>query len=214
MLRLERALVSFDLETTGLDVGKDRIVEIGMVRVERDGTRREWVQRVNPGIPIPREATAVHGIRDEDVREMPSFSEVASTVVEMMMDADLAGYNSNRFDVPMLAEELLRAGHPFDISDRRCVDAMVIFMKHEERTLEAAMRFYCGKEIPKAHCALDDARAMCFTPRWSVTTICRGMWSRWRSAANSERRQILRGSCCTMRRGRLCLASASIRIGG
>lgn len=159
MLRLERALVSFDLETTGLDVGKDRIVEIGMVRVERDGTRREWVQRVNPGIPIPREATAVHGIRDEDVREMPSFSEVASTVVEMMMDADLAGYNSNRFDVPMLAEELLRAGHPFDISDRRCVDAMVIFMKHEERTLEAAMRFYCGKEIPKAHCALDDARA-------------------------------------------------------
>ena len=141
MLRLERALVSFDLETTGLDVGKDRIVEIGMVRVERDGTRSEWVQRVNPGIPIPREATAVHGIRDEDVREMPRFSEVASTVVEMMADADLAGYNSNRFDVPMLAEELLRAGYPFDMSDRRCVDAMVIFMKHEERTLEAAMRF-------------------------------------------------------------------------
>lgn len=159
MIALERPLVCFDLETTGLDLAIDRIVEIAMVRVEPDGTRSEWVQRVNPGMPIPKESTAVHGITDEDVREMPRFAEVAPRVVQTIEGADLAGYNSNRFDVPMLAEELLRAGYPFDLDSHHCVDAMVIFMKHEERTLEAAMRFYCDRDIPKAHCALDDARA-------------------------------------------------------
>lgn len=159
MIELERPLVCFDLETTGLDVAMDRIVEIAMVRVEPDGTRSEWVQRVNPGRAISAEATAVHGITNDDVRDMPPFQEVAPRVVQTIEGADLVGYNSNRFDVPMLAEELLRAGYSFDLEAHRCVDAMVIFMKHEERTLEAAMRFYCDKEIPKAHCALDDARA-------------------------------------------------------
>lgn len=159
MIKLERPLVSFDLETTGLDIATDRIVEIAMVRVEPDGSRSEWVQRVNPGIAISAEATAVHGITDADVINMPPFSQVAPRVMQTIDGADLAGYNSNRFDIPMLAEELLRAGFPFEMEDHRCVDAMVIFMKHEERTLEAAMRFYCEKEIPKAHCAMDDARA-------------------------------------------------------
>lgn len=159
MIELERPLVSFDLETTGLDLALDRIVEIAMVRVEPDGTRDEWVQRVNPGMSIPAEATAVHGITDADVRDMPPFSQVAPRVRQTIEGADLVGYNSNRFDVPMLAEELLRAGYPFDLEDHHCVDAMVIFMKHEERTLGAAMRFYCDKELSNAHCALDDARA-------------------------------------------------------
>lgn len=159
MIALERPLVCFDLETTGLDLSLDRIVEIGMVRVEPSGARSEWVQRVNPGMSIPKEATAVHGITDADVRDMPRFSEVAPRVLATIEGADLAGYNLNRFDIPMLAEELLRAGYPFDMEGRHSVDAMVIYMKHEERTLEAAMRFYCDKSIPNAHCALDDARA-------------------------------------------------------
>ncbi|MCE2682274.1 MAG: exonuclease domain-containing protein [Flavobacteriia bacterium] len=157
-LKLTRPIAIFDLETTGLNITTDRIVEIAIIRVEADGSESEFLRRVNPCMPIPAEVSAIHGIFDEDIAEAPKFDEIADEVVEFIGDSDLAGYNSNKFDIPVLAEELMRAGCDFDVSSRRFVDVQNIFHKMEQRTLAAAYQFYCEKPMENAHNALYDAR--------------------------------------------------------
>lgn len=158
-LRLERPLVVFDLETTGTTIGVDRVVEVGLVRLAPDGTRTEWVRRVNPGLPIPPEATRVHGITDADVRDMPPLEAIADELVGLLAGADVGGFNSLGFDWPFLAAELERVGRPLDRTAARHVDAMRIFHLKEPRDLSAALRFYCGREHAGAHSALADAGA-------------------------------------------------------
>ena len=158
-LRIARPLVVFDLETTGVEIGRDRIVEIGVVRLDPDGSRDEWVQRINPDMPIPPGATAVHGITDDDVRDMPRLADVAAHLLALFADADAAGFNSASFDLPFLAADLERVGQTLDRSSLRHVDAMRIFHLKEPRDLSAALRFYCGREHAGAHSALADARA-------------------------------------------------------
>lgn len=155
-LKLHKPLCIFDLETTGTNVGKDRIVEICILKVNPDSSRESKTWRVNPEMPIPAESSAVHGIYDEDVKEAPTFKEIAAKVVEMISGADLGGFNSNRFDVPLLAEELLRAEFDFDLSKIKLVDAQTIFHKKEPRNLGAAYQFYCGKTLENAHSAEAD----------------------------------------------------------
>lgn len=157
-LQLSRPIAIFDLETTGLNITSDRIVEIAIIRVEADGTESEFLRRVNPGMPIPAEVSAIHGIFDEDVADAPKFDDIANEVVQFIGESDLAGYNSNKFDIPVLAEELMRAGCDFDMSSRRFVDVQNIFHKMEQRTLAAAYQFYCEKPMDNAHNALYDAR--------------------------------------------------------
>lgn len=158
-LKLTRPLVFFDLETTGVQIAKDRIVEIAMLKVLPNGNNESQCWLVNPEVPIPAEATAVHGIDNEKVADHPNFETLAPKVVDFIKDSDLAGFNSNRFDIPMLAEELLRAGHEFDMSQRLAVDVQTIFHKKEQRTLSAGYRFYCGKALENAHSALADTTA-------------------------------------------------------
>lgn len=158
-LELTRPLVFFDLETTGLDVSKDRIVEIAILREELDGTLIEFNKRVNPGIPIPPHVSMVHGITDEDVANAPKFDEIAERVLSIFEGADIAGYNSTRFDIPLLYEEFSRAGLDFNINDHALLDAQAIFLRHEPRTLSGAYAHYCGKKLINAHSALADARA-------------------------------------------------------
>ncbi|MFA7471209.1 MAG: 3'-5' exonuclease [Weeksellaceae bacterium] len=159
MLKLHKPLCFFDLETTGINVGKDRIVEISVLKVFPNGNKESKTLRVNPGIPIPAEASSVHGITDEDVANEPLFKEIAPQIWEMMRDSDIAGYNSNRFDVPLLAEEFLRNGFDFDLEKHRLVDVQVIFFKKEPRDLTAAYQFYCGKTMQNAHSAQADVEA-------------------------------------------------------
>lgn len=149
----------FDLETTGLNITSDRIVEIAIIKVYPDGKEEHFCKRVNPQMPIPNETSEIHGIYDADVINEPTFDQIAASVVEFIGDADLAGYNSNKFDIPVLAEELMRAGSDFDISQRKFVDVQNIFHKMEQRTLAAAYQFYCKKTIENAHNALHDAQA-------------------------------------------------------
>ncbi len=158
-LRLSRPLVFLDLETTGSDPAADRIVEIAGVRVEPDGARQERTRRVNPGRPIPPEATAVHGIRDEDVRHEPSFRQIARGFLAWLGDADLAGFNLRRFDLPLLEREIGEAGLDLRLAERRVVDVMVIYHLKERRDLSAAVRFYLGREHAAAHAAGGDAAA-------------------------------------------------------
>ncbi len=158
-LKLHKPLCFFDLETTGINIGQDRIVEISILKIFPDGTQKENTWLVNPLIPIPYEASAVHGITDEKVADAPDFKTLAPKVLEMIKDSDLAGYNSNRFDIPLLAEELLRNGFDFDMSKHKTVDVQVIFYKMEPRTLSAAYKFYCNKELLDAHSAKADTRA-------------------------------------------------------
>ncbi len=158
-LHLSRSIAFFDLETTGLNISRDRIVEIAIVKVNPDGSREELLERVNPGIPIPPDSTAVHGISDQDVADKPIFSKLAKKVIDFIGDADLAGYNSNKFDIPFLLEELLNAGSTLDMNGRKTVDVQTIFHKMEQRTLSAAYRFYCNKELDNAHSAASDANA-------------------------------------------------------
>ncbi len=158
-LNLTRPLVFFDLETTGTNITHDRIVEISIVKVMPDGTDTERTRRINPGMPIPAEATAVHHITDADVANEPSFKQIAKSLAEMFKDCDIAGFNSNRFDIPLLLEEFNRAGINLDLSRTRFIDVQTIFHKKEQRTLSAAYRFYCGKNLDDAHSASADTRA-------------------------------------------------------
>jgi len=158
-LNLTRPLAFFDLETTGTDVAKDRIVEICIIKMNPDGSRVTYLERLNPTIPIPPSSTAIHGINDDDVRHSPSFEYKAQEIFDFLKDCDLAGYNSNRFDIPLLIEEFLRVNDKYDLSDRRFVDVQNIFHKMEQRTLVAAYKFYCDKELVNAHSAEADVIA-------------------------------------------------------
>lgn len=159
MLKLHKPLCFFDLETTGINVGKDRIVEISVLKVFPNGNKESKTLRVNPEISISPEATAIHGISNEDVANEPTFKEIAPMIWEMIKDSDIAGYNSNRFDVPLLAEEFLRAGIDLDLDKHRLVDVQVIFFKKEPRDLSAAYKFYCDKTLENAHSAAADVEA-------------------------------------------------------
>lgn len=158
-LKLQRPLAVFDLEATGLDVTNDRIVEIAILRIDTDGSTHEFSSKVNPEMEIPEETSLIHGIYNKDVENEKTFTQLALEIEEFLGDADLAGYNSNKFDVPMLAEEFLRAGSSFDISSRKLVDVQNIFHKMEQRTLVAAYKFYCDKELKNAHQAMADVNA-------------------------------------------------------
>lgn len=158
-LKLERPLVFFDLETTGVNIGTDRIVEISILKVHPNGNKESYTWLVNPEIEIPAEATAVHGITNEKVVTEPTFKELAAKVSDLIADCDLAGFNSNRFDIPLLAEELMRAGIDFDMDNRKAVDVQVIYHKKEKRNLSAGYQFYCGKELEGAHSAEADTLA-------------------------------------------------------
>ncbi|MFL1577776.1 3'-5' exonuclease [Riemerella anatipestifer] len=158
-LKLHKPLCIFDLETTGTNISKDRIVEICILKVNPDASRETKTWLVNPEMHIPAFATAVHGISDEDVKDAPTLKEIAPKIMEMISGADLGGFNSNRFDVPLLAEEMLRAGVDFDLSKMKLVDAQVIFHKMEPRNLSAAYQFYCNKTLEDAHSAEADTLA-------------------------------------------------------
>lgn len=158
-LNLKNPLVFFDLETTGLNISEARIVELSFLKVHPNGEEEVKSRRVNPEIPIPAEATAIHGITDEDVKDCPTFKQIAKSLANHLEGCDLAGFNSNRFDVPMLAEEFLRAGVDFDMSKPKLIDVQIIYHKKEPRTLEAAYQFYCNKELENSHSAEVDARA-------------------------------------------------------
>jgi len=158
-LTLERPLVIFDLETTGTDPASDRIVEISALRLNPDGTRETRTRRLNPGRPIPPGATAVHGIRDEDVRDEPSFRQIARGLAEFLEEADLAGFNVARFDAPLLDREFRDCGLELGLAGRRMIDVMTIFHRKEPRDLSAAVRFYLGREHGGAHAAEDDVIA-------------------------------------------------------
>ena len=159
-LNLTRPICFFDLETTGTDVSRDRIVEISILKVWPNGNRESKTYLVNPTIPIPPASTAIHGISDERVAQAPTFKELAKQIHAMIRDSDLAGYNSDRFDIPLLAEEMLRAGvDDFDLRSRVTVDVQTIFHKMEQRTLSAAYKFYCDKDLTDAHSAAADTNA-------------------------------------------------------
>ena len=158
-LNLKNPLVFFDLETTGINIVKDRIVEISFDKVYPNGKEESKTRRINPEMPIPPESTAIHGITDEDVKDCPTFKEIAKSLAAQIEGCDLAGYNSNRFDIPLLAEEFLRAGVDIDLNKRKFVDVQTIFHKMEQRTLAAAYKFYCDKSLENAHTAEADTMA-------------------------------------------------------
>ena len=158
-LKLERPLVFFDLETTGLSIASDRIVELSYYKVFPNGNAEGKTLRINPEMHIPEEASAVHGIYDEDVKDCPTFKQVVNDIIEVLRDSDLAGYNSNHYDIPLLAEELLRAGATIDLKRRQMVDVFTIFTRNEPRSLTAAYKFYCGKNLDDAHSAQADTMA-------------------------------------------------------
>ncbi len=158
-LNLTKPICFFDLETTGVNITSDRIVEISILKIHPNGKEESYTRRVNPTIPIPAEVTKVHGISDSDVADKPTFNELAKEVYNLVKDSDLGGFNSNRFDIPLLAEEMLRAQVDFDMKNRVAVDVQVIFHKMEQRTLSAAYKFYCDKNLDDAHSAEADTRA-------------------------------------------------------
>ncbi|MBK8605832.1 MAG: 3'-5' exonuclease [Chitinophagaceae bacterium] len=159
MLQLKKPLAFIDLETTGVNPGSDRIVEIAIVKVLTDGTKSVKCKRINPGMPIPKSSSDIHGITDEMVKDEPTFKQVAQELKQMLDGCDFAGYNSNRFDIPLLMEEFLRADVDFDMKNRKLLDVQNIFHKMEPRTLTAAYKFYCSKTLDGAHSAEIDASA-------------------------------------------------------
>lgn len=159
MLKLTKPLAFIDLETTGVNLGTDRIVEIAIVKILPDKTRTTKRRIINPEMPIPKTASDVHGITDEMVKDAPTFRQVAQELKQMLDGCDLAGYNSNRFDIPLLMEEFLRVKVEFDMKGRRLIDVQKIFHQMEQRTLTAAYKFYCNKVLDGAHSAEADATA-------------------------------------------------------
>lgn len=158
-LNLKNPLIFFDLETTGVNITHDKIVELSYIKVYPNGTEEEKTIRVNPGCHIPEEATAIHHITDEDVKDAPLFKDIAKSLSKVFEGCDIAGFNSNRFDIPLLAEEFLNAGVAIDFTKRKFVDVQTIFHKMEQRTLVAAYKFYCDKDLTEAHSANADTRA-------------------------------------------------------
>jgi DNA polymerase-3 subunit epsilon len=158
-LELNKPLAFFDLETTGLNIASDRIVEISIVKLMPNGDKEIKTKLINPTIPISKESEGIHGITDEKVKDKATFKEVASELNDFIKGCDLAGYNSNRFDIPLIAEEFLRAGIDFDVKSRNLIDVQNIFHKMEQRTLVAAYKFYCSKDLTEAHSAEADTTA-------------------------------------------------------
>lgn len=163
-LNLRNPIIFFDIESTGLDIANDRIVEISMVKVSpaapgEPNKVEVKTRRINPTIPIPAQAQAIHGISDDDVKDEPKFAQIAKSLAQWMKGCDIAGYNSMKFDIPLLAEEFLRAGVEFDFRKRKLVDVQNIFHKKEQRTLKAAYKFYCGQNLDNAHSAEADTMA-------------------------------------------------------
>lgn len=158
-LQLSRPIAFFDLETTGVNLSSDRIVEIAIVKILPDGTRQVKRKLINPEMPIPQQSTDIHGITDEMVKDAPTFKQAANELKQFIDNCDIGGYNSNRFDIPVLMEEFLRSGIEVDLSDRRMVDVQHIFYTMEPRTLTAAYKFYCQKELENAHSAESDVNA-------------------------------------------------------
>lgn len=159
MIKTDKSIAVFDLETTGLDVSNDRIVEIAVLKVTPDGTESYFSKRVNPEMPISEESAEIHGITNEIVKDAPTFKELAPEIANFIGDADLVGFNSNKFDIPLLAEEFLRVDFEFDIAARKFIDVQNIFHKMEQRTLVAAYKFYCDKDLTNAHSAEADVKA-------------------------------------------------------
>lgn len=158
-LNLKNPIIFFDLETTGVNITRDKIVEISYIKVYPNGAEEERTMRINPGCHIPEEATAVHHITDDDVKDAPMFKDIAKNLYKVFEGCDIAGFNSNRFDIPLLAEEFLNAGVAIDFNKRKFVDVQTIFHKMEQRTLVAAYKFYCDKDLTEAHSASADTRA-------------------------------------------------------
>ena len=158
-LNLRRPIIFFDLETTGVDTANDRIVEISMIKIMPDGEEIVRTRRINPQMHIPEQATAIHGITDEMVKDEPTFAQIAKSMAQFIEGCDFGGFNSNRFDLPMLVEEFLRVGVDVDFKNRQFIDVQTIFHKMEQRTLVAAYKFYCDKDLTEAHSAEADTRA-------------------------------------------------------
>ena len=158
-LKLSKSIAFFDLETTGINVTKDRIVEISILKIKPDNSEERYTKKVNPTIPIPKQSSEIHGIWDKDVVNEPTFAELAEEIKNFFGDSDIAGYNSDRFDVPLLVEEFMRTEIDFEIEKRRTIDVQTIFHKMEQRTLTAAYKFYCDKDLENAHSAEADTIA-------------------------------------------------------
>ena len=158
-LNLKKPIIFFDLETTGVNISHDRIIELSYIKVYPNGTEEEKSMRINPEMSIPAESTAIHHITDEDVADKPTFKQIAKELAKVFEGCDLAGYNSNRFDIPLLMEEFLRAGINIELSRQKFVDVQTIFHKMEQRTLSAAYKFYCNGDLENAHSANADTRA-------------------------------------------------------
>jgi len=158
-IKLRNPLIFLDLETTGINIASDRIVEIALLKINPDGKEEEKLMRINPEMPIPEQSSRIHGIFDNDIKDCPTFREVAKTLANFMEGCDLAGFNSNRFDIPLLAEEFLRAGVDIDMKRRKFIDVQAIFHKMEKRTLTAAYKHYCNKPLEDAHSAMADTKA-------------------------------------------------------
>lgn len=158
-ISLDKPLVVFDIEATGLSITQDRIVEIAALKIDKEGNRDEFLQRVNPEMVIPEESIAIHGITNDDIKDSPTLKQILPEFEAFVSGCDIAGYNSNKFDLPLLAEELLRCGSELDLSAMRHIDVQNIFHKMEQRTLIAAYAFYCNKQLKDAHSAMADASA-------------------------------------------------------
>lgn len=158
-LNLKNPIVFFDLETTGTNITKDRIVEISFLKVHPNGQEEVKTKRINPEMPIPKESSDIHGITDEDIKDAPTFKQIAKSLADQIEGCDLAGFNSSRFDIPLLAEEFLRVGIDVDFTRKKLIDVQIIFHKKEQRTLEAAYRFYCDRTLEDAHSAEADTKA-------------------------------------------------------